>query len=490
VRAILSLILAVVTMSNSLLALVERQLSDASASRAEIAEEDCTHNGRLHAKQWDYVTGPNRFNVVVCSRRAGKTSGTVRKAARMLMGKPGARVCYITLIRRNCRKLFYSPLVDLLHSKGIPCRTNTSDLMIESDNGSFLQCYGCQDSDDIETVLGDKWDLVFIDEAQSFRPGLLEDLVERVIWPSLSDRRGGLDFLGTPPPGGKVGYFWRMFDEGKFERHHWTVFDNPWIPSDEIQQDMEMRGLSPEHPTYRRDYLGEFAVDPDALVYEYKEVWNDIGGPNDVPGGAKIDPTDPAWFFSMGIDLGFSDRDAICVLGWRKNDEKHRLYEAWTWQKNHLHLDELSPIFLGAVRKWRPSRIVGDNGGHGAVKVLKSLEARWGHLPIEFKPSSVHDSVALVNDDLRAGRLLWQPKGILAEDAKLTTWDPKKVGEKIGGGFHSDALPAHRYAHSCACHFIGKVEKPVRTQDEIDYENLKKRKKLREAMLHGRAQYR
>jgi hypothetical protein len=478
--AAVPLVLAV----NSLLALVGRQLPDVNSRQISVTESDCTHNGRFHEKQWHYLMAPFRWNVVVCSRRAGKSKSAVLKGFRVLTSKPEARVAYVTLIRRNCRKYFYKPLVNLLRAKGILCSTNSQDLTIELDNGSFAQAFGCSTMAEVETVRGDAWDLVIVDEAQSFRDELIRALIDEAIMPSLTDRKGGLDFLGTPPPAGQVGFFWEIFSSGNFEKHSWTLFDNPWIDTSELVEDVKVRGLTPEHAIYKREYLGLFVVDPDSLVFEYQP------GRNDLTDDFDPDPEDSAWMFSMGIDLGYSDRDAISVLGWRKDDEKHRIGEAWTWQQNHLHLDQLSEVFLAAVRKWRPVAVVGDNGGHGATKCLKSLEARWGNLEIQSKPSSVADSVALVNDDLRAGKMLWEVNGILAGDAKLTTWVPGKKGIEISSSFHSDALAGMRYAHSCAYHFAGKAKKTAKTQDEIDCENLKKRKKLREAMLHGRAQYR
>jgi hypothetical protein len=456
-----------------------------TARRSFVSEADCTLGDRFHAKQWRYVASTSRFNVGVCSRRAGKSRGAVRRAARVLMSKAGARVCYITLIRRNCRKYFHAPLIELLRAKGVSVSPNEQDLTMVLDNGSFAQCFGCSDSSEVETVLGDQWDLAIIDEAQSFRNEVIEELVERALMPSLLDRRGALDLLGTPPPAGPTGYFYKVFSEGKFERHRWTLFENPWIPAEDLTELIDSRGITPKHAIYRREYLGEFVVDPDALVFEY------LAGRNDIEDGFRPDPDDPAtwkeWRCSMGVDLGFSDRDAINVMAWKPEDEKHRLVEAWTWQKNHLDIDELAEVFVAAVERWRPVRIVGDTGGHGAVKCIRSLESRLGHaVLIEAKPASVADSIALMNDDLRTGRMKWDPNGILVADAKLETWEPGRKKVKVSSAFHSDALPAARYAHSCAYHWTGKAPKKAETQDEIDRRNILRRKQMQNEYLTGR----
>jgi hypothetical protein len=68
--------------------------------------------------------------VVVCSRRSGKTAAAVRKALRILVERPGSRVCYVTLIRRNCRKFFHAPLLALLRLCGVVATPSEQDLTI------------------------------------------------------------------------------------------------------------------------------------------------------------------------------------------------------------------------------------------------------------------------------------------------------------------------------------------------------------------------
>jgi hypothetical protein len=180
------------------------------------------------------------------------------------------------------------------------------------------------------------------------------------------------------------------------------------------------------------------------------------------------------------------------VKGWRRDDPEFHLCEAWTWQKNHQDYLDLADVFLSAVKTWHPVRIVGDTGGHGATKVIKSLESQMpGFGMIEKKPASVPDSIALYNDDMRMGRQLFDPNGIIVADMKLTTWDPGKRGQKVSKAFHSDILDADRYAHSCAYHWAGKAPpKKQETQDEIDLRNLRKQQQQRQEFLHGRRKYR
>ncbi len=457
--------------------------SEALIAPPAITDEDCTRDGKLHVGQWEYVNGIFRFNIGVCSRRAGKSEGAVRKATKKALGKPGARVAYVTLIRRNCKKYFFWPVLELLRKKGAGFEADQSDLIVKLHNGSFIQAFSVSELGDIETVLGDKWDLVIIDEAQSFRDDVIEELVVRGLFPQLLDRRGTLDLLGTPPPAGEVGYFWNTWSSGKFQRYRWTLFENPWIESSEVKELVDAVGLTPDHAIYKREYLGEFCVDPNSLVFEYQTGRNDI---DTLPFSMeKVQELDrEVWRFAMGLDLGFQDRDAISVVGWRKDDPSHTVYECYSFQRNHLDVDKLSEEFIAAYKLWRPIKVIGDNGGHGATKVLKTLEARLGGIVIDSKPTSVHDSIGLLNDELRTGRLKVQPKGIIANDFKLTTWKAGKRGQEISDAYHSDILAALRYAMHGAQHFRAKGPKPPETLDQIRYRVMMDRQR-RESDLYG-----
>lgn len=404
-------------------------------------------------QQWQYIASTDRFQVVVCSRRSGKTIGAVKRALR-ICETAGARVLYLTMIRRNARKYFFDPIINLAAGAAV----NQTDLTVKFPNGAYIEAGSCLDEGDVDRHRGDAWNLVILDEAQSFRDHVMRRLIDEVIMPSLAERRGSLDLLGTPPPAGPVGYLYEVWKEQRFARRHWTLFENPFFPRGEIEEVCRVRGLTPEHPIYRREYLGEFAVDTESLVYTYDAQKN--AAPE------RPEPANPQWRYSMGIDLGFQDRDAIVVLGWRRDDPDHRLWECYSWQKNHLDVDQLAVEVVATYKRFRPESIVGDTGGHGAVKVLKSLSARLGDVAIASKPASVADSIALVNDDLRAGRLLLRPGGDIVHDMALVTWQ-STAKDEVSDSYHSDVLDACRYAHWGARHYLGKAPAPPPTLDEL-----------------------
>lgn len=408
-------------------------------------------------EQTRYVTTDTRWNVVACSRRAGKTRGAIRRAVRCLIKRPRARVLYIHHTLVLAREQFWVPLCAWLDDRGVVYDSHDGTMTMRF-RGGVLYVKSCDDVGGLKRFRGDQWDLVMIDEVQEHEENIIAPLIEQALLPSLADRAGSLDVLGTPPDAGEVGYLWDRYKEAtdtlgsQWRAWHWTLRNNPYFPQGEIDAVCRVRGIGPGHPIYEREFEGRFVSDAGLRVYEYEPGRNDMTAPHE--GGE-------GWQYAMGVDLGFQDCDAIVVFGWRRTDGQRQMHEVYSWCENHLDVDALAKVYRDAIQKWRPRSVVGDTGGHGAVKVLKTLEQRLGGYPIMPKPVSVADSVALYNDDMRTGRIRLNPDGQLAADSKKVVWKVTNGKREIGKKFHSDLTEAARYAHHGATHFMGKASPPA-----------------------------
>lgn len=450
---------------------------------------------------WDIATSSSSLNGVLCSRQWGKTT-TARLIARLGMSVPGHRTIYATLVRRNCKKLFWRPLIDDLavdgwgvHERDERGRKAASDtdLILEAPNGSWLQALSCQDMSDLGTIRGDQADCFIIDEAQENRDDVLEALIFKIALAMLLKRNGRLWVLGTVPEYEPT-VFTKILDDPKWRTFGHSekkgspnrpIFDNRSIDPAVVNAKCAEAGLVPGHPVYEREILGRRVKDPSKLAYEY------LAGRND------YDPTTidfrGDWRYAGGLDLGFQDRDAICIGSWKDVDATRRLLVRWAWQHNHLDVDDLADVMQVVMRVFPSITWCGDHGGHGAVKVLKTLEAR---MQIYFlpKPADVMVSVGLVNDDYRAGRLLlptvdlvtplllaevdrmpWDERRKERVRRLLTPPEPASIALDAGKvtktlrngkieinkkGFHSDVTEAKRYMHSAAWHFRAEAPAP------------------------------
>jgi hypothetical protein len=440
-------------------------------------------------KQWEYITAKDRFNVQWSGRRAAKTSGSRIKTAMLNEAQPGRRVLYIHQTSTNAEQQFFRPLVDTdppeadqkkyrfralsLKARHVPHRADNNDLMVFWTNGSYLRCMGCNNLAEVKKKLGEFWHEIIIDEMQSYPDEVLYELIDRAILPTMIDRSGSATFQGTPPVT-KAGFWYDMLTKSTFRKFHWTLFDNPYIDHDAVSV-YAARGIKPEDPIYRREVLGEICVDPNAVVFKYDSPRNDlpvVANPSEMwecdgfRETAVAEPHHPAWRHAMGVDLGFSDHDAIVVLGWRMDDPKHRLFERWSWQRNHLDYLAMAEVFKKAAERWQPQQVCADTGGHGARKIVESLRNVFSIYKFALKPSSVLDSIALVNDELRTGRMLVDPNGLIAHDARLVVWKQGQHEVEISDTFHSDVMAALRYAHSVAYHHQSEAAAPEYDEDD------------------------
>ena len=188
-----------------------------------------------------------------------------------------------------------------------------------------------------------------------------------------------------------------------YQRFHWTLLDNPHVPGEEeLRRVRERRGIDDKDPSYRREYLGEWAVDESKLVYPYSSV-------HPIPESWKLN--DPTWIAreltcSMGIDFGWNDSMAWVVVG-SAGDDEGTTYVIDCHKGNRILPDDVVEITKGLIEKWGPVRVVGDSGG--GKLTIEGFNAAWGDsLGVYIEPAQKADkagSIAQVNAEMRAGRL-------------------------------------------------------------------------------------
>lgn len=136
----------------------------------------------------------------------------------------------------------------------------------------------------------------------------------------------------------------------------------------------------------------------------------------------------------LGIDVGWSDHDALCIGQLDYDDPARRIDIPWWWHHRHLDIFMLADVVRVVKHVFAPGTVVGDDGG-GHKKTIKSLEPILG-LTIEDKPRDLMLSVDALNDEFRSGRCrlatvdLWTPK-LLEAAATIYEAEPVRLAKVI-----------------------------------------------------------
>lgn len=202
----------------------------------------------LHAAQTTIKRGMGRYNVVNCGRRFGKDYLAQDRAVHFSLYKrmPVAWLAPSYRMLTDNFRMLSNTLAPVITRK---LNNERIDLL----GGGYIDFWSLEQPD---RVRGRKYAHVIINEAAMVEG--LEDAFNMVIAPTLVDLRGSCDFYSTPKGlNGFYNFYSRAVDIQHWERFHYTTFDNPTIPRDEIEA---MVSMLPER-VVRQEIMAEFVED-------------------------------------------------------------------------------------------------------------------------------------------------------------------------------------------------------------------------------------
>lgn len=437
---------------------------------------------RLFLQQREFVLDPSRFKAALCPRRSGKSFAVLVYALNVALRRPGAKVLVLARVRRQVRGVFWQPLKQLCSEAELDVKYRNVMLEVEFANNSFIQFAGADTAEEIDKYRGQGYDLVVLDEAKSYSAALLQELLEEVIAPALTDRLGTLAMIGTP---GCIpqGLFWAVTtmqteyrapgreaaerlrirpwrDRKAWGRkkyswsfHQWSAKDNihcPWIWQDMLRIKDE-REYADDHPVWLREYCGQWIPDHDSLVYAYLKAREQHEVATQLEGkGSWGLPEEHQWYLILGLDFGYTDASAFVVAAWSPT---HRnLIAIHAERHSKLVVEEIADKIRQLERHFGGfSARIADVGGLGKG-YIESLRRTYG---IHCEAANKQDKcgfVKLLNSDLLTGRILVSEGGAwqLLDEWETLQWRDAehKVEDPNCDNHCSDAfLYLYKYAH-------------------------------------------
>jgi len=253
-----------------------------------------------HPAQKLIVESPKRYKIIRCGRRFGKTLLALNEIVIASLRKPGDYwIIYPTY--RQAKSVAWKTLLGILEKiPGIVKKVRHVDLEVDLANGSNIALKG---SDKEHSLRGVGLSGVIMDEYSYIKPHIWFEIVR----PMLVDSKGWAWFISTPKGYNHFYELWQKANPNKFEKFHFTTYDNPYIPKSEIE---EARAQMDED-TFAQEFLAEFRRLAGAVYKEFDRDTHVIKPLKTIP---------PEWTIYTAIDFGQVNPTAVLWIAIKPDD--------------------------------------------------------------------------------------------------------------------------------------------------------------------------
>lgn len=373
---------------------------------------------KFHETQSQVAKSKKRFRVCLCGRRWGKTTLSIYEMIGKAVAKNNAKIAYIAPNYQQARDIAWQQLKRIC----LPITINTNEQRLEIEvktqkgGTSYIFLRGWES---IETLRGQNFDFLVLDEVASYRNFWVG--WHEVLRPALTDTRGDVLFIGTPK-GFNHFYDLHNIESGDYQSFHFTSYQNPYIPKDEIDKAKEE--ISEDR--FAQEYLADFRK-TEGLVYKEFDREHHIKEQAFI-GSEEI---------ICGIDFGYTNPSAVLKIV-RTNDNYHVEDE---WYKTKQTTGQIAD----ATKSFNPVRVYPDPAEPDRIQEINDK----GLYCLEVS-KDVSAGVDKVRELLKQNRLTINPKcvNLIYEFETYAYPDTKSdinMAEKPLK-LHDHALDALRYA--------------------------------------------
>ena len=243
----------------------------------------------------------HRFRVVNCGRRFGKTTLAVLEMVAKAVYGNDRQICYIAPTYAQARDIAWQelkrvslPAINKVNESRLEITLNTT-----KGGTSTISLRGWES---IETLRGQKFDFIVVDEIASMRNW--NSNWEEVIRPTLTDKKGEVLFISTPKG---FNHFYDLYNkqdkDTDYKSFHYTSYDNPNIPSEEI--DKAKSEITEDR--FAQEYLADFRKTEGLVFKEFRRDYHIYNTDSE---------RQPRNIISRiaGVDFGFTNPTAVISI--------------------------------------------------------------------------------------------------------------------------------------------------------------------------------
>ena len=326
--------------------------------------KDSSSSKQIKLSKWqtEVWADKHRYEVINCGRRSGKSTLASLKMLHFATTHDKSIVWYIAPTYKQAKQIMWQMLAELIPQVSIR-KKNETELIIELINGSQILLKGAEDPDRLRGV---RIDLAVFDEVAFFTRW---EEAWKVIRPTLADSKADVLFISTPNGFNhfkdltlKKGKDWKYF--------HYTSYDNPYIPKEEIDQAREEM----DDDSFAQEWLGEFRK-MSGLIYKRFDRDTHM---------VQI-PDIKDWTRARAIDFGYGHK--TCCIWFAINSDGSEIYGYDGFYESGMTLDQVAEAVKIKDGQSIISTAVGDSAQPLNIQELSNRNIHF--TPVEKGPDSV-----------------------------------------------------------------------------------------------------
>lgn len=406
-------------------------------------------------KQIEFINDSSKQKALFCTRRAAKSFTAGLYLVHTALKKPGGNSLFIGLTRDSAKAIIWKDILSIINIRfNLNASFNQVSLTMTLPNGSVIYVTGADTSEEeMNKLLGRKWDLACIDEASMYSINL-RNMVYGVLGPAMADNLGTTCMFGTASNFPRGLFFdvttkkekgWKVFE--------WSAYDNPYVAKQWDETLSKIRIDRPEYmetPQFKQWYLNEWKIDEEKLVYRF-DMQKNLA--KTLPLNLSMDD----WTFVLGVDTGWEDDSAFVLSAYHIHDP--HLYILRVFKRKKMTFDDVAIKIQEFQRdpQYAPHKIIIDGANKQGVESMRMRSA------IPFEYADKNDKVTFIelcNSDLiqskikildtHENRPLWEE---MASLVWVTDGDEIKYPKKEHPSLPNHACDAFLYSWRCGYHY-------------------------------------
>lgn len=424
----------------------------------------------MFPRQLEFANSPAKRKVIYCGRRSGKTHGVTGVAIDAAARFPGLVIpVFERTLTCMAANTFWKSLIDFdsTHKLGIDFHHTLKTATMP--NGAVIALLGSDTIEAADKHRGGKHPVGIVDEAGTFRGKVLDYLLTDVLEPATIDHDGTIIVSGTPGID-PAGAWFRLCHNAEWERHHWTLLDNPRLGPAELDDGARLRwrqdwlrrlrarrNWTEATARYLREYMGQWSHDTSDRMFDFDRDRNCISAL----------PVSSDWQYILAMDLGYDDPCAFVVFALRPVDPC--LYVVESYEQSGLIPSKVAAHVERLRARYPFMVMVADTGGYGKG-VVEEMRQTFS-LPIEAaKKTEKRVFTEHVSGELQTGRikvvaganreliddLISLPRDEDREDEEQQEVADDEAAPETRGSKYRDHLPdAFRYGAREGLRYLG-----------------------------------